>query len=49
MAFLLLYRVRYRLRCLLLRFGSKMPFGAVTVAVSEILPCAEALIVPVAL
>src|SRR4030095_7315627 len=34
---------------LLLELGSKTPFGAVTVAVSEILPCAEALIVPVAL
>ena len=34
---------------LLLRFGSKTPFGAVTVAVSEILPYAEALTVPVAL
>jgi len=48
MAFLLLYRVG--IGCaVVVEIRIKDAFGAVTVAVSEILPCAEALIVPVAL
>ena len=41
--------VSVSLAVLLARLGSLTPFGGVTVAVSEIVPVAEELIVPVAL
>ena len=44
-----IYSVSVSVALLLAVFGSSTPVGAVTVAVSEIEPVAEALMVPVAL